>query len=353
MVKTLRIDGSRGEGGGQILRTSLALAALLRQPVEIYNIRANRRKPGLRPQHLVAVQALTAITGGELRDAHENSTRLYFAPQTIKGGNYRFKIRTAGSTGLVLAAVLLPLLFASTPSEVNITGGTHVPFSPPFHYLESVFLPALKKMEGHVELSLLRWGWYPKGCGEITAKIDPCACLHPVELRRRGRLLGLHLTVGLTELPMHIAERAATHVAERLSGEDCKVETRIVTAQSTGPGVIVFLYAIFERTIAGFSALGRRGKPVEQVADEVCQDWFDFKSSPATVDSHLADQLIPYMALAKGNSCIITEKFTSHLETNIRVVEQFLPVHFHLDSNTGEVSVQGIGHGQQITLIAT
>ena len=342
MVKTLYIDGSRGEGGGQILRTSLALAALLRQPIEIENIRANRRKPGLRPQHLLATQALAAITGAELRGAHENSTRLYFAPQTIKGGNYHFKIRTAGSVGLVMAALLPPLLFASRPSKVIITGGTHVPFSPPFHYLKRVFLPALKKMGGHVELSLLRWGWYPKGCGEISASIVPSTSLLPIELRQRGGLLGLHLIIGLADLPMHIAERAAAHVVKRLAEKDYKVDNQLETVQSTGPGVLVFLDAIFERTLAGFSALGRRGKPVEEVAEDVCQAWFNFESSTATVDMHLADQLIPYMALAKGRSCFITERITSHLETNIRIVEQFLPMHFNIDPNTNEVSVQGV-----------
>jgi RNA 3'-terminal phosphate cyclase (ATP) len=185
MPEKIHIDGSQGEGGGQILRTALALAALLRQPVEIDNIRANRVQPGLKTQHLAGVLALARITDAEVKCAHKHATRLAFVPRTIKGGRYRFEIATAGAAGMLFGAVLPALLFAPQPSEVTITGGTHVPFSPPFHYLQKVFLVGLRKLGGLVDLELVRWGFYPKGverCGRTSIPVADCTgCSWPKE----------------------------------------------------------------------------------------------------------------------------------------------------------------------------
>jgi RNA 3'-phosphate cyclase len=165
MGNRIVIDGSHGEGGGQILRTALSLAALLQRSVEIHNIRANRKKPGLRPQHLTAVKALAQITKAEITGDHVNSTSLWFAPRKINGGNYRFSIGTAGSITLLAAAILPPLLFAATPSKVVLEGGTHVPFSPVVHYMHEIFLPFLRRLGGEVDVTLDKWGWYPKVVG--------------------------------------------------------------------------------------------------------------------------------------------------------------------------------------------
>jgi RNA 3'-terminal phosphate cyclase (ATP) len=352
MAEPLSIDGSYGEGGGQILRTALALAALLGRPVTIDHIRANRPKPGLRPQHLRAVRALAEITAAGLQGDRENSTRLTFMPQKLRGGTFRFDIGTAGACTLLVAAVLPPLLFAPEPSEVVITGGTHVPFSPPYHYFAEVFLPVIAAMGGKVESKLGRWGWYPAGGGEIKLQITPCRRLKAMRLEERGELQSLQLLIGLTNLPAHIAGREEETLQRQLTASGYRLESRLVTPTSAGQGNGLFLKAAFARTVVAFSALGRRGVPAEQVAGEVGHAWLTFVQSRAAVDLHLADQLIPYMALADGDSSLVTEQLSGHLLTNIRVVEQFLPVRFEVDEKELRVQVRGCGHmadGPEIT----
>ena len=347
MPDAIHIDGSLGEGGGQILRTSLALAALLRQPVKIENIRANRPKSGLKTQHLAGVLALAKITDAELKGAHKHSTRVEFIPRTIKGGNYRFEISTAGSASMLLGAILPALLFAPQSSEITITGGTHVPFSPPFHYLDKVFLPALRKLGGMVELELVRWGFYPKGGGEIKAYVKPCRGLQGLELMQRGKLQDLQISAcSSIHLPDHIAQREIVHVEKSLEGYKGIINSSSYACQSFSPGNFVFLEADYEHTVAGFGVLGKRGKPAEEVAEEACQAFKDFEQTSVTVDSHLADQLILYMALAHGKSIIITEKATSHLMTNIDIIKKFLSTKIYLDPGSGILQVAGCGYGQ-------
>ncbi len=344
MPEPICIDGRLGEGGGQILRTSLALAALLRQPVKLEHIRANRTNPGLKTQHLAGVLALAKITDAEVQGAHLHSTGLVFMPRTIKGGIYSFEISTAGAATMLLGAVLPPLLYASQFSEVTITGGTHVPFSPPFQYLEQVFLPALQKLGGTVGVELTHWGFYPRGGGEIRLQVRPVHDLRGVRLTKRGRLKELQLSACSTDnLPTHIVRREIAHMETCLTDYKDKIRPETLACQAFSPGNFVFLKALYENTAAGFSALGRRGKPAEEVAAETCRAFKGFDRTEATVDSHLADQLILYLALAHGDSFIRTEKVTSHLQTNIDVIRKFLPVNIDLDSVSGKISLQGVG----------
>lgn len=345
MPETIHIDGSQGEGGGQILRTALALAALLRQPVEIDNIRANRVQPGLKTQHLAGVLALARITDAEVKGAHKHATRLAFAPRTIKGGRYRFEIATAGAAGMLFGAVLPALLFAPQSSDVTITGGTHVQFSPPFHYLDTIFLPAVRKLGGRLDFELVRWGFYPRGGGEMRAHINPCSGLHGVQLAKRGKLKSLQLSAcSSTHLPGHIVRREIDYAEKYLIMYKDRLATTALACESYSPGNFVFLEAGYEHATAGFSALGKRGKPAEEVAEEACRYFNDFEKTAATVDSHLADQLILYAALAHGDSFFTAEKITSHLTTNIAVIRKFLPVSIDLDISTGQISVKGTGH---------
>ncbi len=342
MPEPIHIDGSQGEGGGQILRTSLALAALLRKPVKIDNIRANRSQPGLKTQHLAGVLALARITEAELEGAKKHSTNLVFVPRTLKGGMYRFEISTAGAASMLLGAVLPALLFAPQPSEVTITGGTHVPFSPPFHYLDKVFLPALSKLGGEVGLELVRWGFYPKGGGEIRAHVHPCNSLQGVKMKNRGVLKGLQLLAcSSANLPEHIAQREIGHVEMSLDKYKDKLRSKALACQAFSPGNFVFLEADYEHATAGFSALGKRGKPAEEVADETCRAFKGFEKNATTVDSHLADQIILYMALAHGDSFFITDKVTSHLMTNIQIIQRFLPASIDVNNISGQVHVTG------------
>jgi len=348
MAEPIHIDGSLGEGGGQILRTSLALAALLRQPVKIDNIRANRAQPGLKTQHLAGVLALAMITDAEVEGAHKHSTSLNFVPRTIKGGRYRFEIATAGAASMLFGAVLPPLLFAPRSSEITITGGTHVEFSPPFHYLDRVFLPGLRKMGGLADLELVRWGFYPKGGGKIRAHVRPCCGLQGLQLTNRGQLKSLHLSAcSSVNLPEHIAQREIAYAEMRLEKYKDKLRSKALSCQAFSPGNFVFLEADYEYAAAGFSALGKRGKPAEEVAAEVCRACCDFEKSAATMDTHLADQLILYTALAQADSFFIAEKVTSHLTTNIAIIRKFLGVSIDLNVSTGEIRVQGMGLHRQ------
>ncbi len=337
------IDGRHGEGGGQILRTALTLSALLNVPVKIDHIRGNRKKPGLRPQHLVAVNALAAITGARLDGARVDSTQLLFEPERVKAGNYRFHIGTAGSTGLVLQTLIPVLLFGNTSSHVQIMGGTHVPWSPPFHYLQSVFSPALKAMGGEVHLEILKWGWYPMGGGVVKASIYPTRGLKAIQYLHRGDLKDIQVLSAASNLPLHIAERQRDQALRRLEYLGIALHTSIENAPSPGQGTALFLPARFEGITAGFTSLGKRGKRAEAVADDACDELIEFLDSGRILDRHLADQLVLYMALAEGYSTFLTEKATEHLLTNIWVIEQFLTVAFEVEEDAGKIGVQGLG----------
>jgi RNA 3'-terminal phosphate cyclase (ATP) len=341
--KRVTIDGRYGEGGGQILRSALTLSALSGLPVYIDHIRSNRKRPGLRPQHLIAVNALAEITGAAVSGAGIDSTELLFEPKGVRGGHYRFHIGTAGSTGLVLQAMIPALLFGNAPSYIQITGGTHVPWSPSFHYLYNVFLPALQRMGGDVNLEILRWGWHPKGGGKVEASVQPAQGLRAITILHRGNLLGLHVLSAVSNLPLHIAERQRDQALTRLRRFRPASQTSIEQAPSPGQGTILFVAAQFEGSTAGFSSLGKRGKRAEAVADDACRDFTAFLDSPGAIDLHLADQLVLYMALARGRSSFVTERITDHLLTNIWVIERFLPVSFDIERNTGWVEVEGIG----------
>ncbi len=341
--KEVRIDGRYGEGGGQILRTALTLSAILKVPVQIRHIRGNRKRPGLRPQHLIAVNALATITGAKVEGAKVGSNQLVFEPGDIKGGDYCFHIGTAGSTGLVIQTIIPVLLFGKIPSQIQITGGTHVPWSPSFHYLETVFLPALKKMGAEVSLGIDRWGWYPKGGGKIKALIKGTRDLKAVHFTNRGRLLDLNILSAVSNLPLTIGERQKAQALKRIEYLGIHPDISIEDAPSPGQGTLLFLAAQFEGGIGGFTSLGKRGKRAEEVADDACSQFIKFLDSKGVIDIHLADQLVPYMAFARGRSTFITEGITAHLLTNIWVVEQFLPLKFDIEKETGKVGVDGIG----------
>lgn len=331
----LHLDGSYGEGGGQILRTALSLAAVTGVPVRIERIRAGRPKPGLRPQHLTAVQALARVCQAEVTGANLGSQALTFKPGVPKAGHYLFDVAqrtgSAGSVSLIAQALLPPLLMAAgAPTTVILKGGTHVPWSPPVHYLSHVFLPALALMGAKVDLALERWGWYPKGGGEVHLKIAPARGLTGIEWRTPAAPIAFQALSAASKLPEHVARRQAARLTARLKD---KVPVEIIPASGLDPGSFVFLWG----PRAGFGALGARGKPAEQVADEVAEAYLTFLKSGAALDRHLADQILLYLALARGPSTFTTATVTSHLITNIWVIEQFLGPKFEVRGNLGEL----------------
>ena len=335
----IHIDGSHGEGGGQVLRSSLTLSVLTGQPLRIDNIRARRSKPGLRAQHLASVQAAAAISQAEVAGASPGSTTLLFRPGRVQPGQYRFDIGTAGSTSLVLQTIFLPLALADAPSTVTITGGTHVSWSPSFHYLDRQWLPVLRRMGFDARLTLERAGFYPKGGGRVRADIQPAGTLQPVDLEERGELRRVSGISAIANLPEHIVERQRQQVERRLGGWVPELAVETVSLSSPGPGTVVFLQAECEHGGGGFTALGKRGVPAERVADEAVNQLETFLARNAAIDKHLADQLILPLVFAPGRSSLSTAEITQHLLTNIEVVQAFLDVEVVVE---GELSSPGL-----------
>ncbi|MDJ0705732.1 MAG: RNA 3'-terminal phosphate cyclase [Leptolyngbyaceae cyanobacterium MO_188.B28] len=349
-MKFLTIHGSYGEGGGQILRSTLALSILTGKPVRIVNIRAGRDKPGLRPQHLTGVQAGAALSDATVTGAEVNSLTLTFQPHRLKSGHFHFDIGTAGAVTLVLQALLPPLCWASRECRLTLKGGTHVPWSPSFHYLDRVFLPMVRPMGLSAEMTLRRAGWYPKGGGEITGKISPVskAGLSPRTLTQRGALRRVTVYALSSNLPNHIAQRECQQAVGRLrTSLAFEPDLKILPLPAIGQGTMVMVVGEFEQTRVGFSAMGKIGKRAERVADEAIDQFLEFDRSDATVDRHLADQLLLYLALAEGTSQMATNSLTEHVRTNIWLIEQFLPVKFQIEGELGAtaiITVEGCGY---------
>jgi len=317
------IDGSMGEGGGQILRSALTLSLVTGQPISITSIRAGRKKPGLRPQHLAAARAAAAIGQARLTGDALGSRELTFEPGGVKGGEHRFEVGTAGSTSLVLQTIFLPLALGNSPSQVTITGGTHVPWSPSYHYLAGVWLPMMRRIGLEAELSWSSAGYYPAGGGEIRARIQPSGPIQPLDLRDRGELRRVEGVSLVSNLPRHIAERQRRRAEQMLASLEVPIAIEEQQPPSPGKGTAVCLQARFDHSIAGFTGLGAPGKPAERVADEAVSAFWAFLHGDGAVDRYLADQILLPLALARGESRYRTEQFTRHLLTQAAVIRAF------------------------------
>jgi RNA 3'-terminal phosphate cyclase (ATP) len=331
------LDGSMGEGGGQIMRSALTLSLLTGQPFAIHHIRSARSNPGLRPQHLAAVSAAARISGAQVEGDRVGSQQLTFAPAAIQPGNYHFDIGTAGATSLVLQTVLLPLALAEKASQLTIAGGTHVPWSPCFHYLAWHWRPLLVSLGIPFDLSLLRAGFYPQGGGEIAVVIPGGA--RPLAMTRttRGALQSIRGLSAVANLTLEIAERQRAQTLRRLHTlvPQVAAEILIESLPAWSRGTVLLLLAEFEQSQACFAALGERGKPAERVADEAVDGLASFLQSDGAIDPWLADQLLLPLALAREPSQIRTSTVTQHLLTNAAVIRQFLPVAIELDGPLG------------------
>lgn len=342
----LQIDGSQGEGGGQVLRTSLSMAALTQRPFHLFNIRARRSKPGLRPQHLTAVRAVAALCAAQVKGAALNSQTLAFYPQTApQGGEYLFDVSdatqggSAGAMTLILQAVLWPLLFADAPSRVVLRGGTHVPFSPPFHYFTKVALPAFARLGARVELSLQEWGWYPAGGGQMTAVIHPAAQLQATDFthtptRQVGGL------AAVTNLPAHIPQRMARRAHNLLAESGLQPRIQPVRETGRGPGAGMMLWV----PGGGATSLGRKGLPADKVAETAVAHIRAFMDNKVAVDRYLADQLLIPLALANGRSSFTTEAITQHTLTNADLLRRWLDTDIQiegLEDQPGRLTITG------------
>jgi RNA 3'-terminal phosphate cyclase (ATP) len=320
-MKMIEIDGSQGEGGGQMLRSSLSLSICTQQPFRIVNIRANRDKPGLKRQHLTAVKAAAEICSGSVTGAELGSRELTFRPGRLKGGDYSFAIGTAGSSTLVLQTVLPPLLTAAEPSTVRITGGTHNRGSPPFDFLQRAFLPQLVRMGAQVELQLRRYGFYPRGGGEIFATIKPSTGWSALTLNGRGQRVRAYAEAYVAALPINVAQRELETIGSGLNWSQDQLFLRGLS-NDMGPGNAVTITIEHEHVTEVFTGFGEKGLRSETVAGAAVDEARGYIACTAAVGEHLADQLLMPMALGQGGS-FTTCAATEHLRSNALIIERF------------------------------
>jgi len=332
----IKIDGSYGEGGGQILRTSIALSCVTFKPVEVYNIRANRPKPGLAAQHLKGIEAAKLITNAEVEGLRIGSTRVVFKPKRLRGGKFRIDIGTAGSVTLILQTVLLPSILAERETILEITGGTDVAWSPPVDYFKNVTLRALREIGVEAEIELIRRGYYPKGGGFIRVVVKPSK-LRGVEFKEvEDKILGIS---HCQNLPEHVAKRQANSAREYLEqkGLDAEISIEVRKGFSTGSGITIW------SGYKGGNALGEKGKRAEDVGREAAENFYKEYSKDGVFDSHLADQIMPFAAIAKDKTVYSTTEITLHQISNAYVIKKFLGDVIKIDENSRVIEIKGIG----------
>ncbi len=329
MHSAITIDGSLGEGGGQILRSSLALSVITQRPVRFERIRAGRAKPGLARQHLTAVRAAAAISGARVEGDELRSTSLTFSPAGLHAGVYRFAVGSAGSTTLVLQTVLWPLLVASGDSEVAVEGGTHNPMAPTFEAMDESLLPLLRRMGARLELEIPNTGFCPAGGGRLVARIGGSTQWSALQLSQRGEIRERSARALFANLPVGVARRELAEVARRLDWSPSKL--RCDRRDSDGPGNALVLRIDAEHTTTIVSEIGSRGVSAERVAAAACRRMQAFIDADVPVDAHTADQLLLPMALAGGGG-FTTVAPTDHTTTNAKIIERFLPVRIDIES---------------------
>lgn len=331
----LTIDGSFGEGGGQIIRSSLALSLITGKAFRIYNVRARREKPGLKPQHLTAVRAAAEIGGAQVEGAAVGSSDFTFIPGKVSPGQYHFAIGTAGATMLVLQTVLPPLMIADAPSMITLEGGTHNKHAPPFDFLQKAFLPLVNRTGPHVTLELERYGFYPPGGGRINVYIEPRTAPAKLEIEKRGAILDRCARALVVRLPASIAERELAVIREHLNFSDEELQVEMYE-NAISPGNVVMIEIRSEHVTELFTSVGERGVRAEQVAEQAVIEAAGYLATGAPVGEHLADQLLIPLALAGGGS-YTTSKPSLHTTTNLEIIRKFLDVEIKLTHASDEV----------------
>ncbi|MDJ0892631.1 MAG: RNA 3'-terminal phosphate cyclase [Gammaproteobacteria bacterium] len=337
MTTLVEVDGASGEGGGQILRSALTLSLLTRRPFRISRIRANRDRPGLRPQHLAAVRAASRVSGGQVTGDRVGSDEVAFTPGEVRPGDYFFDIGTAGAASLVLQTLLPPLALAPGSSCLTIRGGTHVPWSPCYHYLAWQWRFFLARLGIPCNLTLSMAGFYPRGGGEIVARTAGDARPRALQLTERGVLRAIRGFSAVANLPREIAERQRSQALHRLRTPlpDVSPDVSVEELPASSRGTVLLLLAELEFGRACCFALGARGKRAERVADEAVDALTAFLNTDAVVDPWLVEQLLIPLTLADGPSSLRTSEVTAHLLTNAEVIRLFLPVEIGVDAPLG------------------
>lgn len=319
----LELDGSVGEGGGQILRSALTLSVVTGTPFRISRIRAGRRRPGLLRQHLTAVRAAACVGGATVTGAELHSDTITFQPSDRQAGDFRFSVGSAGSATLVVQTVLPAMLRAAGPSSITVEGGTHNMFAPPFEFLERSFVPLIRRMGARVDVSLERAGFYPAGGGELTVRAWPARELRPLDLEEGGKIRQISAHAMVAGLPKSIAQREVAAVSRRLAVRAQDLEVSVLPA-AWGPGNVVVVTVERQFVTEVFAGFGRKGVRAEQVGREAASEAKRYLDSGAAVGEHLADQLLLPLALSGGGS-FTASAISRHAQTNSWVIQQFLP----------------------------
>jgi RNA 3'-terminal phosphate cyclase (ATP) len=339
-MDSIIIDGSKGEAGGQILRVALVLSSITKKPFTIKNIRASRPKPGLQPQHLTSVNAISTITNAEVEGNRLGSSELFFNPKTLVGGFYTFNIGTAGSISLLIQSLLPVLIYADRPCKVEMQGGTHVSHSPTIDYVENVFLPMIRKMGVNAEILIEELGWYPKGQGKVSLFTKPSS-ISPISIESKINLKSINGIISQSNLPDDVMTREENSIRSIFPG--ILLSKKNQTSASTGNAIT--LWAEYENTILGYDVLGEKGLKAESLGLSAAKHLNQLIKSRAALDPWMGDQILIYMALANGVSKIKVNKITSHMQSCMDIIPLFTNKNFIVDKNI--ISVEGIGQKLQ------
>lgn len=336
----LEIDGGQKSGSGTILRLSVAMTSILGEPLHIYNIRKKRSEPGLRSQHLESVLTAAKLCNADVKGAYVGSQELWFEPREISGGEIYAEIGTAGSIPMLIMTVMPICIFAKQPTTLKISkGGTDVRNSPTINYLINVYLRLLERMGVKAQIEVRKYGYYPKGMGEVTLRVQPCKELTPIRLEEFGEIKTIRgISVCTFLADRKVAERQAREAERILSAKGLSPKIKIVNDFSNPlqKGSSLVLWAETDRgALVGSDSIGELGKTSEAVAQEAVKGLIEEIDARATVDIHMADMLIPYVALAKGESMYMTRMISDHLESNIWLAEEILGVKFHIEKTNG------------------
>ena len=341
MIFLLEIDGSYGEGGGQILRTAVALSALKNVPIKIINIRANRPDPGIKAQHYVAIKCIKELCGAEVSGLEIGSSTLTFIPGDVKGGKYKFDIGTAGSIILVFQTCILAFLKSSEPINIKVTGGTDNKFAPTWDFFQHVFIPLIKKFGVKIDTKLIKRGYYPRGGGEAEITIHPTKNINPLKLADEQLFFDVKGLIHIANLPDHIATRIKHSSIKKLLKNNFKSDISIEQTSSFSPGTGITLWAESQDTILGTTVLGERGLSSEEVGNTAAGNIIKEIVSGANIDVHAFDQLLPYMTIfdKKDTSSCIVREISNHASTNIWVLKKFFDVDFEIKQNENNFSI--------------
>jgi len=321
----IELDGSEGEAGGQMLRTALSLSALTGEPFHITNIRAGRPDPGLKPQHLTGVRMMQRLCSASVTGDDPGSMELEFHPGKMVPGTYGFDVGTAGSLTLLMQTALPALVRAPGRTELVLTGGTDVRWSPPIDHYALVLFPLLRRMGAQVNIEVMARGFYPKGGGRVRLTVEG-GPLGPLRMDERGELVRVVGIANVQNLPSNVADRMIDAVLKEVP--EAIVERSVLRGVS--PGAVMTLAAVYENCILGWNALGERGVPAERVGEDAVGNLRSVMENGGTVDALTADQLLPFMALA-GDSCFKVDRLTGHLKAQMAIIPRFLPVRFRVE----------------------